>query len=107
MVSISRSLRLRSLRNLPCCRSACQGGIARVLTLSRIAAAHGRASRNVISDIGATSPGRWQVAHRAWKIGAMSRLNVGPPAGGADEGRCGAAVMATADDRTRTKLAIL
>jgi hypothetical protein len=57
-VSISRSLRLGSFRNLPCCRSACQGGIARVRTLSRIAAAHGRASRKVMSDIGATSPGR-------------------------------------------------
>ena len=27
--------------------------------------------------MGATSPARWQLTQRAWRIGAMSRVNVG------------------------------
>jgi hypothetical protein len=30
-----------------------------------------------MSDIGATSPGRWHMAHLAYKIGAMSFANEG------------------------------
>ena len=37
-------VRLRSLRNVPYARSACHGGITRVVTFSRIALAHGRTS---------------------------------------------------------------
>src|SRR5688500_13071401 len=77
MVSISRSLRRRSLRNVPCAGSACHGGIARVLTFCLMAPAQGRASPYDSNDIGATSPGRWQLAHLLNMIGATSRLNVG------------------------------
>ena len=45
IVSISRCVRLRSFRNDPYCRSACHGGMTRVVTFSRIALAHGRTSR--------------------------------------------------------------
>src|SRR5258706_2042514 len=41
-----------------------------------MARAHGRASSKVSSDIGATSPGRWQTWHFAWRIGATSLVNV-------------------------------
>jgi hypothetical protein len=77
MVSISASLKLGLLRNVPYARSACHGGITRDATFSLIAPAHGRTSLNDSSDIGATSPGRWHEAHLANTIGATSRLNVG------------------------------
>src|SRR5262245_26620825 len=77
MVSISACERLRSLRNAPCARSACHGGITRDATFSLIAPAHGRTSLNEVSDMGATSPGRWQLAHLVKTIGATSLLNVG------------------------------
>src|SRR5499427_9504026 len=77
IVSICACVRLRSFLNAPCEGSANHGGIVRELTLSRIARAHGRTSLNVMSDIGATSPGRWQVMHLLYRIGATSLLNVG------------------------------
>ena len=40
--------------------SAPHGGISRLVTLARIDFAHGRTSSYERSDIGATSPGRWQ-----------------------------------------------
>src|SRR5687768_16869634 len=45
-----------------------------------------------MSDIGATSPGRWQATHLAYMIGATSVLNVGAAAG-ADAGCCGAPLV--------------
>jgi hypothetical protein len=57
--------------------SACHGGIVPSATLLAIALAHGRESLNVSSDIGAMSPGRWQLVQFAKKIGAMFLLNVG------------------------------
>ena len=62
---------------MPCAGSACHGGIARVLTFCLIALAHGRASAKESSDIGATSPGRWQLAHFVNMIGATSLVKVG------------------------------
>src|ERR1700738_276805 len=50
----------------------CHGGITRRSTLSLIERAHGRASLYVSSDIGAMEPGRWQLSHELWKIGATS-----------------------------------
>ncbi len=45
-----------------------------------------------MSDIGATSPGRWQATHLAYTIGATSVLNVGAAAdAGAD--CCGAPLV--------------
>ena len=41
--------------------------------------AQGRESLNVTSDIGAMDPGSWHDWHLAWKIGATSLENVGPP----------------------------
>src|SRR5215467_15327649 len=38
--------------------------------------AHGRASLELRSDIGAASPGRWQPEQSLKRIGATSRLNV-------------------------------
>jgi hypothetical protein len=60
--SFSVALRLRSFANLPCFGSACHGGIVPSPTSSRIALAHFRASAYDSRDIGAISPGRWQVA---------------------------------------------
>jgi len=37
----------------------------------------------VTSDIGAIESGRWQLSHFAWKIGAMSLVNVGIEVGSA------------------------
>src|SRR5678815_126892 len=50
----------RSLANGPVAASANHGGICRLSTLVFIDRAHGRASWNVTSDIGAICPGRWQ-----------------------------------------------
>src|SRR6185436_18390517 len=81
MVSISFCERLMSLRiGSVCDMSAPQGGISRATTLDLIAFAHGRASSYDSSDIGATSPGRWQLAHLLYMIGATSFANVGAAA---------------------------
>src|SRR6476620_2410722 len=78
MVSTSFCVRLMSLRiGNVCVMSAPQGGISRATTLVLIAFAHGRASSYDNSDIGATSPGRWQAAHLLNMIGATSLANVG------------------------------
>ena len=78
IVSISFCDRLMSLRiGNVCDMSAPQGGISRAITLVLIALAHGRASSYDSSDIGATSPGRWQFAHLPYMIGATSFANVG------------------------------
>src|ERR1700676_3741605 len=61
---------------MPMFLSTCHGGIWRVETRSRIDFAHGRASSNVMSDIGAIDPGSWHDWHLAWKIGATSFENV-------------------------------
>src|SRR5688572_31456833 len=82
MVAISLSERLMSLRiGNVCVMSAPQGGISRATTFALIALAHGRASSYESSDIGATSPGRWQLAHLAYMIGAISLANVGATTG--------------------------
>ena len=57
----SSSLSRRSFSNVPAGASACQGGMCPSPTSSRIALAYGRTSSYVSSDIGAISPGRWQV----------------------------------------------
>jgi hypothetical protein len=62
---------------LPGSPSACHGGIWRDTTLLLIDRAQGRASSYVMSDIGATSPCRWHVAHFAYRSGAMSFPNDG------------------------------
>ena len=78
IVSISFCDRLMSLRiGNVWLMSAPQGGISRATTLDLIALAHGRASSYESSDIGATSPGRWQFAHLLNMIGATSLANVG------------------------------
>src|SRR5918993_2185021 len=78
MVSISFCDRLMSLRiGSVCDMSAPHGGISRATTFDLIALAHGRASSYDSSDIGATSPGRWQFAHLPYMIGATSLANVG------------------------------
>src|SRR5688572_219956 len=78
MVAISLSDRLMSLRiGNVCVMSAPQGGISRATTFALIALAQGRASSYESSDIGATSPGRWQFAHLPYMIGATSLANVG------------------------------
>ena len=81
IVSISFCDRLMSLRiGSVWVMSAPQGGISRDTTFALIALAHGRASSYDSSDIGATSPGRWQLAHFLYMIGATSLANVGAPA---------------------------
>jgi hypothetical protein len=62
IVAISSSVSDGSSLNLvmPTFRSMCHGGISRLATFWRIERAHGRASSNVRSDIGAIAPGRWQ-----------------------------------------------
>src|SRR5262245_39939687 len=64
IVSICACVRLLSLRILRLwAGSAPQGGISRATTLVLIALAQGRTSSYDSSDMGATSPGRWHVAH--------------------------------------------
>src|SRR6188472_3948411 len=78
IVSISFCVRLMSLRiGSDCDMSAPHGGISRATTLDLIALAHGRASSYDNNDIGATSPGRWHVAHLLNMIDATSFANVG------------------------------
>src|SRR5688572_21063673 len=85
IVSISFCDRLMSLRiGSDCDMSAPHGGISRATTFDLIAFAHGRASSYDSSDMGATSPGRWQLAHLLYMIGATSLANVGAPCGAAD-----------------------
>src|SRR5262245_52844910 len=62
---------------MPTVLSMFHGGICREATRARIDRAHGRASSNVRSDIGAIESGRWQASHFAWKIGATSFVKVG------------------------------
>jgi hypothetical protein len=57
----SASASRRSFLKCPYCGSANQGGIFPVRTAALIALAHGRVSSYVMKDIGATSPGRWQL----------------------------------------------
>src|SRR5215212_9581681 len=84
IVSISFCVRLMSLRiGNVCVMSAPQGGISCATTLVLIALAHGRASWYDNNDIGATSPGRWQLAHLLYMIGATSLANVGAAVAGA------------------------
>src|SRR5664279_5245419 len=52
--------------------SSNHGGILRVVTASRIPAAHGRTCRYVRSGMGPISPGRWQLWHRFCSIGSTS-----------------------------------
>src|ERR1700693_5275390 len=59
IVEISASDSRGSLMKSPTLGSACQGGILRCTTASRIARAQGRASLYVISDMGAMSFARW------------------------------------------------
>src|SRR4051812_14719277 len=80
IVWISPGVKLCSLRNVPSWRSACHGGITREATFSRIEPAQGRTSLNVMSDIGAGSPGRWHPTHLAYMMGATSELKVGAAA---------------------------
>src|SRR5580658_930224 len=74
-VSTSAGLSVRSLAKWP--YSANHGGIFLVTTATFMALAHGRASWYVISDIGATSPGRWQPWQFFCRMGRTSLLNVG------------------------------
>src|SRR5262249_20296216 len=62
------------------CGSANQGGIARPMTSSRIDLLQGRTSLYEVSDIGAASPGRWQLAHLLKTMGATSLVKVTPAA---------------------------
>src|SRR5215471_20436720 len=71
-VAISRELSLRSFANRPYSESANHGGICFAVVFVLIPRAHGRASSYEISDIGATSPGRWQVWQLFWRIGRTS-----------------------------------
>ena len=52
--------RLRSLASFMLAGLAPHGGISWPTTLFLMARAHGRTFWYVMSDIGATSPGRWQ-----------------------------------------------
>src|SRR5215471_12282700 len=61
---------------MPCVLSMCHGGISRCATRCLIERAQGLASSYVMSDIGATVPGRWHTWQLRWKIGATSLLNV-------------------------------
>jgi hypothetical protein len=65
-----------SFANWPYFASAYHGGMVRESTAFRIARAQGRGDSNVVSDIGAISPGRWHETQRALKIGATFMLNV-------------------------------
>src|SRR5215467_1677890 len=71
-VSISRDESFRSFEKRPYSGSANHGGICFAVVFVLIDRAHGRASSYEISDIGATSPGRWQVWQLFWRIGRTS-----------------------------------
>src|SRR4051812_30822488 len=72
IVSMSRVLSRRTLAKWPYAGSANHGGMFLATTASFIARAQGRACSYVSSDIGATSPGRWQVWQFDWRIGRTS-----------------------------------
>src|ERR1051325_10911290 len=63
----------------------CHGGIWRLPTRWAIDLTHGRTSSYVRSAIGAMLSGRWQASHLAWKIGAISFVNVGAAVSAARE----------------------
>src|SRR5678816_1969363 len=71
-VLISVSLNIRSLAKWPYAGSANQGGIFRAITAALMDFAHGRVSLYVRNDMGAISPGRWQVWQFAWSMGRTS-----------------------------------
>src|SRR5688572_24167088 len=73
MVSISLCERVKLSTNFPYCGSSPPGGITPVITAAFIALAHGRVAWYVRNDIGAISPGLWQLWHLAWRIGRTSR----------------------------------
>ena len=77
ITSFSDAVRPRSFSNVPIGLSACHGGIDPSVTRRLIARAQGRASAYVMSDIGADSPGRWQVTQFLNRIGATSLEKVG------------------------------
>src|SRR5262249_4558207 len=84
IVSMSACCRLTSFEYLPTVGSAPHGGIWRATTFCLIARAHGRASSNAMSDIGAIAVGRWHSTQFLYRIGATSLLKVGvPPNAGA------------------------
>src|SRR4030095_1098023 len=76
MARISASLNRRSFLKWPYAGSANHGGICRAITAAFIDFAQGRVSANVMKDIGAISPGRWQVWQFFCRIGRTSLLNV-------------------------------
>src|ERR1043166_2961917 len=63
-----------------------------------------------MSDIGATSPGRWQVTHLLYRIGATSLLNVGALCIGGTRVSCAAPTstsdITTADVKTIARISI-
>src|SRR5215470_638298 len=71
-VLICAGVSLRSLEKCPYCGSAYHGGIFWFTTAIFMAIAQGRASSYVSSDMGATSPGRWQLWQLFWRIGNTS-----------------------------------
>src|SRR5205807_9069926 len=99
IVSISSSDSDRSFLNcwMPTVLSMCHGGICRAATRARIARAHGRTASYVMSDIGAIESGRWHASHFAWKIGAISLVNVTGCAAG-----CAGAAAGNITGRLRT-----
>ena len=88
MTAISSSVSEMSSLNrwTPMFFSMNQGGISRSAVFCFIALAHGRASSYVTNDIGARAPGRWQLWHERWRIGATSRVNVTSDAASAPAG---------------------
>src|SRR5262245_49891563 len=62
---------------MPTLLSRCHGGIWRSATRALIERAHGLASSNVVSGIGAIESTRWHASHFSWKIGEMSLVKVG------------------------------
>src|SRR5580704_12246560 len=71
-VWIWRDVSFRSFENTPTSGSANHGGICFAVVLVFIARAQGRASSYEMSDIGATSPGRWHVWQLFWRMGRTS-----------------------------------
>src|SRR5271170_5085639 len=76
-VSFSASVSRRSFEKIPRGWVACHGGIWPSATFSLMDFAQGRVCSYVSSDMGAISPGRWQVAQFLYRIGATSEENVG------------------------------
>jgi hypothetical protein len=103
-VVMSAWLSRRSLAKWPYCGSANHGGIFWLTTATLIAFAQGRASLYVRSDIGATSPGRWQPWQFFCKMGSTSRLNV--TGAGALEAAAAAIVMNQPARDTRNVLTL-